>query len=300
MKTRSTTILIGIVFTLVISGVFYFQGHAILDVFEKTQMNYAIYLILLNIPYVAANGLAFDCLCYIYGIRLRWLDWIGVSFIANFINQCLPYRPGMAFRFFYFRQHYHMTFVQFSFLMLLFFSIMLLCGLIFSGIGWMIIDIPKKQSEFFLIVSVTFVGLVGLFWVFKKIGFSIVQQHMLPVLSSLIVLTVMHFLGACLFFTGFYALSYPVSFFDCVFMIGVLSVSSIFPITPANIGVSETLLGTLTQLLYNDFSIGFAVMTLCRASQWVISVMFGGGFSFILMGHFFPKMDQNMSKISEE
>ncbi len=64
----------------------------------------------------------------------------------------------------------------------------------------------------------------------------------------------------------------------------------IFPITPGNIGVLETLVGTLTQMMYHDFSLGFSVTALFRATQWIPSIVLGTSFSLLLAGSFIPNL----------
>lgn len=270
-------------------------------------------LILLQIPMIALGGYAFKILCTAFNIHLRWQDWAGLSFIANFLNQLLPYRPGMAFRYLYLRQHYHMKTTEFIYVMLVYLLLTLIISAAFTLIGWFVGDLPKSFNQITILALLLIVALSGFFiWLrmrsatsFQKsqplysvsqvIHKSLEAIHILiknPVIfiGSLLSLIVVNLLTALIFYAIFLATGFTLPLSNCIFLVGIITIAMIFPITPGNIGVLETLVGTLTQMMYHDFSLGFSVTALFRATQWIPSIVLGTSFSLLLAGSFIPNL----------
>lgn len=300
MKRNSTSILLFLIVIIVMAAIFYFQGPLIVSTLSKTKLSLTILLIVLNIPYIALGGLAFDVLCRLYSIHLRWVDWFGLSFIANFMNQLVPYRPGMGFRYLYLHQHYKMRLTQFTFIMLGYFIIMLLSGIAFTASGWLIPGLPVVFYKTLTISLIVAIGLVVILVLLKHLQHSLWKAIALYtnnpniLLTSWLCLLVMHFLGALLLLISFKALAFSPPFLHCIFLTGLLSIAMIISVTPGNIGVLEMLLGTLTQIMYNDFTVGFSAMALFRASQWFTSLFLGTYFSIKLVGRIFPRLSPSI------
>lgn len=308
MKVINRSSFLFLIVTFSIVAILYFQGSTILSTLAGTNVKLLIFLIILNIPYIAIGGYAFDILCRPYHIFLRWQDWFGLSFIANLMNQLLPYRPGMGFRYLYLYRHYKMKFTQFTLIMIIYFIITLATGLLFSAAGWGIKGLGTsyyKMLHLSLWLSITLIIFFVLLKIFpfhyfnsptlKKIIENVKQAFRLFTKSpkilfiSTICIIVMHLNCAVLLFFSFKALNSQIPLLHCIFLTGLLSIAMIFPVTPGNIGVLEALMGTLTQLMYNNFTLGFSATALFRASQWVVSLIFGTFFSLKLVGRFFPR-----------
>lgn len=292
----------------IMAGLFIYYGKDIYASFVRTDWWITGILVLLHIPCIALGGLAFSILCTRYDIRLHWQDWLGLSFIANFLNQLLPYRPGMGFRYLYLRHHYQMKTSHFLTIMLIYFLLTVLASTFFSVIGWIFSDLPKTFDHITLIALLIGIGiLIGL------LGIKLQNRFLLRILplahlhkiiivletlldnprvlfESLAILALINILSAFLFQLIFISIGAPIAFSICLFLIGIMSIAMIFPITPGNIGVLETLFGTLTQLLYQDYGIGFSAVALYRVSQWIPSLFLGTTFSFLLVGSIMPSL----------
>lgn len=290
---------------LVLLGVIYYQGKNILSTLLDIKIALWPWIILLNIPYIALGGLAFDKLCQPYKIYLRWQDWFGLSFIANFINQLLPYRPGMAIRYFYLHQHYQMKVVQFTLIMIIYFALMIFIGSGFALIGFFLPHLPREYYTTLTLIALIGVACIGFFTVIHWISPRMAQhfkdaavlfkKQPYALISSFVCLLGMHLVGGALLFLTFTALDTPISMIHCLFLTGLMSLTMIFPVTPGNIGILETIVGSLTQMMYGNFSIGFSAIALFRASQWIPSFILGSYFGYTLMGRIIPRISSIIS-----
>ncbi len=298
-------------FSLIVGLIFYY-GSDLYSIFNRVNWWIIGLLIFLQIPMIALGGFAFKILCTAFHIHLRWQDWAGLSFIANFLNQLLPYRPGVGFRYLYLRQNYKMKTTEFIYVMLVYLLLTLIISALFTIIGWLFGDIPNSFNQITLIALLLVITLCGfILWLktkplnspkstssippFQIIHKTLEAIHILiknPVvlLGSSFSLILVNVITALIFYSIFVAIGFALPFADCIFLVGIITIAMIFPITPGNIGVLETLVGTLTQMMYNDFSVGFSVTALFRASQWVPSIVLGTSFSLILAGSFIPNL----------
>lgn len=303
IKLLSYLILFG-----VITAMFFHYRSDIMAVFSRVRWHYIGLLSLLHIPMIALGGLSFKFLCSHYHIDLKWKSWAGLSFIANFLNQLLPYRLGMAFRYVYMRQHFHMSNAQFIYVMLIYFVFTIVISAIFALIGWGMSDIPHAFNQLFYItclVGLIFVGFIiflkhGRFNPSQKIGqiAEALQQLIAEpriFFLSLLALIGVSVLTTALFYICLVAIHAPLPVSHCLFLVGILTVAMLFPLTPGNIGVLEALFGTLTQVIYHDFSMGFAAIALYRVSQWIPSIILGSSFSFMLAGSIIPNIKNTRS-----
>jgi len=303
-KTAIKLIAYLILLTVIIS-VFYHYRTDIVAVFSRVKWPYIGLLSLLHIPMIALGGLSFKFLCSHYHITLRFKDWAGLSFVANFLNQLLPYRLGMGFRYVYMRQHFQMSNAQFLYVMLIYFLFTVVICATFALLGWLISDLPSRFNKLFYITF--FVGILfASFIIWLKISqFNATRTigEMLKALQQLIadpkifIFSILALIGVnllttALFYICLLAIGAPLPLAQCLFLVGILTVAMLFPLTPGNIGVLEALFGTLTQVIYHDFSMGFAAIALYRVSQWIPSIILGSSFSLLLAGSIIPSINK--------
>lgn len=308
MRKTAIKLLAYLILFSVITAMFYHYRADIVNVFSRVKWSYIGILSLLHIPMIALGGLSFKFLCSHYHIDLKWKAWAGLSFVANFLNQLLPYRLGMAFRYVYMRQHFHMSNAQFIYVMLIYFVFTVVISAVFALIGWLISDIPHAFDELFYITC--FVGLAFVSFIIwlknshfnasrkiGEIGKALQQLITEPRIFffSLLALIGVNLLTTALFYICLIAINAPLPVSHCLFLVGILTIAMLFPLTPGNIGVLEALFGTLTQVIYHDFSMGFAAIALYRVSQWIPSIILGSSFSFTLAGSIIPSVKNTRS-----
>lgn len=290
----------------VILSMFYYYRADIIAVFSRVKWPYIGLLSLLHIPMIALGGLSFKFLCSHYNINLRIKDWAGLSFIANFLNQLLPYRLGMGFRYVYMRQHFKMSNAQFIYVMLIYFIFTIVICTLFALLGWLISDLPSDFDRLFYITCFVGILLVSFIIWLKITHFNATKTlgEILKALQeliaspkicalSLLALIGVNLLTTALFYICLLAIDAPLPIAQCLFLVGILTVAMLFPLTPGNIGVLEALFGALTQVIYHDFSMGFAAIALYRVSQWIPSIILGSSFSFLLAGSIIPSIKKS-------
>ena len=292
-------------YSVICFGLFYIirvNGPDIIHILSKMHFSILITLIFLQIPVIIAGGWAFQFLCTPYRVFMPFKDWAGLSFIANFLNQLLPYRPGLGFRYFYLQQNYQMKISEFIYATLMYFILMVFTSTVFAILGWGLSDIPKEFNiVIFTGALATLVLVGGLLWLSTKDQRSPKIKKYLeafyPLIEnpkllfwSLFGLAIMNLLITFIFYLTFHAVSLHLPFTHCLLIVGILTLSMIFPVTPGNIGVLETIIGSLTLYLYQDFTLGFVAVALYRATQWVPSVILSAVFSLILLGRWIPQL----------
>ena len=311
MRKTAIKLLAYLILLTVIVLMFYHYRSDILTVFSRVKWPYIGLLSLLHIPMIALGGLSFKFLCSHYHIHLRFKDWAGLSFIANFLNQLLPYRLGMGFRYIYMRQHFQMSNAQFIYVMLIYFLLTVIICAAFALLGWLISDLPSRFNKLFYMTC--FVGILFVsFIIWLKITHFKATRSITEMLKalqqliadpkifiySILALIGVNLLTTALFYTCLFAIGAPLPIAQCLFLVGILTVAMLFPLTPGNIGVLEALFGTLTQVIYHDFSMGFAAIALYRVSQWIPSIILGSSFSFLLAGSIIPSINKTRKAVT--
>jgi uncharacterized membrane protein YbhN (UPF0104 family) len=303
-----------VILACAVIGILLYNAREIFDIFKEISWWLILTLVLLQIPLIASGGLAFKILCKRFNIDLHWQDWVGLSFIANLVNHLLPYRPGVAFRYMFLQQRYQMKVMDYVYIMLIYGLLMLGISAGFTLIGWLNSTIAHTFNKvifisfgLFLFILLIILGLKlikfesGWFNTkFKNLGSDTFHKGMqamkllidnpLILLGSALSLLMLNLITAVIFYLIFKAAGVSLPFTDCVFLVGIATIAMIFPITPGNIGVLETLIGTLTQMMYGNFSIGFSVTALFRATQWIPSIILGTSFSLVLIGSIIPSL----------
>lgn len=277
--------------------VVHFQKN-ILSLFQNVEWWHILLLGILHIPIIALGGFSFNILCGIYKIHLSFRDWFGLSFIANLLNQLLPYRPGIGFRFLYLKYRYQFTFSCFFNITLFSFLITLSASALIVCFTWHFIHLPQQFNKMFLTtggIVLIMALIISLYFALPFLKSKIHALHYLIQAPGMLIKVLcnnllVHFLYALSFFIACKAMNTPLSFLDCLFFSGIITAAQIFPITPGNIGLLELLFGMMTQVLYQHFSMGFSIVALYRGSLWITSFFLGTLFSFMLIGSMIPNM----------
>lgn len=279
---------------LVLAGLliaFYQQHEAIFKSFQMVDRGTWLILALLHTPIVALGGLAFYIFTS-YQNKIILLDALGLSFVASGLNQILPYRPGMVYRFAFLRAKYQMTLSLFAAIMMLYLIFTLIIGCLFTVLGWWqgemyAIDIKHYFWVLIFASALLFFACIPSrravsleenthTGVWAKL--SIMKNNLLKpsiVMSNICIFVVMHLLISCSLLIIFKALQIDVGLYSCIFFAGMLGLSSIIHVTPGNLGVSEGLMASLTHALYQDFSLGLTVSLIFRMTQWIPLVILG-------------------------
>lgn len=255
-------------------------------------------LILFHIPIIALGGLAF----YVFSLgakKIQQKDAIGLSFIANSLNQIMPYRPGMIYRYLFLKSKYQMSLGLFISIMSLYLLFTLIVSLLFILIGWWQGQLYAIEIKNFAYLGLCLLLLVPLALVFTQPSQNLAGEHnpklleKFQIIKKSLLIPKYLFINAIIFLAiqgittvNFYiifnALNFEMAWATCMFFAGMLSLTSVINVTPGNIGVSESLIATMTLALYQDFSMGLLAGLLFRVTQWIPGMFLGVLFGWLL------------------
>lgn len=286
------------IISVLICMLFFKHKEAILHSFQNIRPSEVLILALLQTPIIGLGGVAFYFFS-IQNIQIKYTDAIGLSYTANLLNQILPYRPGMIYRYFFLKQKYQMSLGLFVCIMSLYFILTVLSGSLFALVGWWWGDLSIIHLYDFrgLLGLILFILLFGLLIRFSKktkikekrpilhekiqyIKQTLYHPKLLGI-NCLIFILIHSFIAVSLYYI-YQCLHHTIPFMHCAFFSGILSLSSILYVTPGNIGINESILGAITQVIYQDFSIGLSASLLFRMTQWIPGIILGCFFGLLL------------------
>lgn len=234
--------------------------------------------------FLVLMGHPFKRLTLRWDIQLTLRDWIRLGVVSNFLNHLLPWRPGLGYRYWLLSQYYQMTLKQFiwTHAWLLLYSVIISGSLLW--VTWPREKLPlslHQESLIWIAMGLIFL-LVGM-RAFQS-SQAVPSQSTIRLKESLLVgleLIVLKGISAFIFLLCFSAFQIPLSFQYCVLFSGLLTLLSLFPLTPGNIGITESAIGFLSSFILEDFAYGFLAMALFRATQLSTS----GVLSFAISGY---------------
>ncbi len=272
--------------------------------FKQLNPSLSIVIYLIQASIIAISGFPFYILMKMFGYDIRVKDWIGLSFIANLLNQLLPYRPGLAFRFIYLKKHYKILLKHYSFITLFYFFILMSTAFIMVLLPQWFIELPpffNHQIVIMITLVICSMLILGLAitllskyekakqseasWSHMRLHISAMIRHPKTMLPTIFCFLVIQGLSILNFHVIFQALGIPIELSHTVIFVGIFTLGMLFPVTPGNIGLLEILLGGITEALYGQFSLGFSAILLYRAAQLLVGLTFGSLFCVLLLGH---------------
>lgn len=258
--------------------------------FSQLSWSHFLMLNFLQILIVGSGGLPFKTLCLPLNVNIRFKDWLGLSFAASLLNQALPYRPGLAFRFFYLKTHYQLSGSAFLAVTFAYLILIVASAFVLGFLACLTSNLPTELEDKLLptlgVFSLIFMILIFIKWWSKGRSITLpgtaelhkILQQPRHIISSSIWVIFALLMSSLLFYLIFNQIQTPLPFSQCVFLISLLSISMLVPITPGNLGIAETIIGSLTHFLYGDFTQGFMAVILFRLSQFTVSASLGGLF----------------------
>jgi len=249
-----------------------------------------------HVALLLLGGYPFKLLCNSIPCNLKTSEWIGISFISNFLNHVIPYQSGLGFRYLYMRQRFNLSLATYAQIVFIYATlhISIVLALLLFALFNIRFTIPLKLSEFQLgtLLALVLVS-IGLFYKLFPIWHEKQSEKMRQWLSvlrthinkpHLIILSFINLLGsrlaACVaFYWAFKALHYPISWEITLLIVCLMSLASLIFITPGNLGITESIAGLVTHYAFKNFPIGFSAMLIFRATQFVVTAMFSIFFS---------------------
>jgi len=238
------------------------------------------------------TGLMDVCCAWVYGVKIRYGESIGLTYIASSINLILPLQMGSIVKAVYFKKKITLSYSKYISIVsgtvvinLMVTFVQLIVCLIISALKW------EVSSFYIFVLTVIFAAAIICFALalffqdsimkilpFKKISVPIMQgffelmndrKAMFLVTINLIVSAL---LGGLRFSFIFKMLGFDSDVLNSMLYYGFYAASTIVPILPGNIGISETLVGIMNTILGSDFDIGVTVVLVNRVYYYMVAI----------------------------
>ena len=228
-----------------------------------------------------------------YNIQIRCWESVGLTYLASALNLIFPLQMGSILKAVYFKRKINLGYTKYisivsgtTVINLMVTFVILIGCLILSSLRWnlesyliflLILIFVIALLSFALVIK--FQDIVLRFLPFKKIsvpimqGFFILLKNRRVVTLTTLNLLFSSFLGGIQFTLIFKMLGFGGDLLNGLLYYGIYTASTIIPILPGNIGISEMLVGLLNTILGSDFDIGVTVVLVSRIYYYIISIL---------------------------
>ncbi|WP_295425512.1 lysylphosphatidylglycerol synthase transmembrane domain-containing protein [uncultured Subdoligranulum sp.] len=228
-----------------------------------------------------------------YNIRIRCWESVVLTYLSATLNLIFPLQMGSIVKAVYFKKKINLGYTKYVSILsgttvinLMVTFVILIGCLILSSLRWnlesyliflLILIFVIALLSFALVIK--FQDVVLRFLPFKKISVPIMQGFfMLLSNRRAMILTALNLLfssllGGIRFALIFKMLGFSGGLLNGLLYYGVYTASTIMPILPGNIGISEMLVGLLNTILGSDFDIGVTVVLVNRIYYYIISIL---------------------------
>ena len=256
------------------------------------------------LPYVFA-GMSCTAICImlsglldvscarVYGVKVRYWESIGLTYIASAINLVLPLQMGSVIKAMYLKKKMTLPYTKYISIVSGTIVINLMVTFVQLILCLILSSIRLGVSVFYtaILTGIFAAGILcfvlALFFQngilkilpFKKLSVPILQgffelmgnrRAMLLVTLNLIVSAL---LGGLRFSFIFRMLEFGGGILEGMLYYGCYTASSIIPILPGNVGISETIVGIMNTILGSDFDIGVTVVLVSRIYNYLITIV---------------------------
>lgn len=237
---------------------------------------------------------ALDVTCAkVYGIRLPISDAIVFTFIASAVNLVVPLQMGSIIKAIYYKRKMRLSYSRFLSitagtiiinLFITFFTLMV--SLFVIMVGW------HTDILYLVIVSLLLLaGTVVLFLIlrmqekvlmilpFKKYtypvmaGFFELFKNRRALVFCSINYIICMILGGLRFTTIFECLGVTSGFKVGMLYYGLYTASTVIPILPGNIGISEGIVGIMNMILGAEFDVGLTIVLVNRIYHYIVAII---------------------------
>lgn len=228
-----------------------------------------------------------------YNIRIRCWESVALTYLSATLNLIFPLQMGSIVKAVYFKKKINLGYTKYVSILsgttvinLMVTFVILIGCLILSSLRWnlesyliflLILIFVIALLSFALVIK--FQDIVLRFLPFKRISVPIMQgffmllsNHRVMILTTLNLL-LSSLLGGIRFALIFKMLGFSGGLLNGLLYYGVYTASTIIPILPGNIGISEVLVGILNTILGSDFDIGVTVVLVNRIYYYIISIL---------------------------
>ena len=311
---------LSIIISMVVVGlsVWFFSTHTE-ELIRLAQVS-ALHLVTLSFlifGIFVINGLLIRSYCLFFGKSLEPVEWFGLSIVQTMGNY-VPLRGGAVAQMAYVKLRHGLPFNKlvagFGATVVLNFLVGGILGSLATGIvAWQYAYITWKLFGIFVAVGVVAVVLLTVprFALRVHIGplrwlYSVLESWWTIRSDSALVgrLMLLSTSGIMLYglrlYTAYHALGYQVPIAYCLIIAPLASMSMVFSILPAGLGVREAVVGLASDLLGLSLSSGVYAAALDRVVSMVWVFVLGAAFSYILTSRVVVKPEDRATPASDE
>lgn len=295
IRLRFYRYIIAIVILVAISMLLFRQGD-LLGILRTLDIQELVILLLLSGFIFSVLAVQFRFMVRVFGLRLPFRDWFGLTAVNSMFSYYLPAKAGMLVRGAYLKTKYEFPVSDYTALVLASqLILMTVTGL--AGV-FMVFSCGSECDRFYVLLMVVFscvmTGSLFLFLILPRVmvlpdrftrlreflervkaGYRVWRGHSsgLLIFSAFNILLVG--LRAFRLQLCFHSLGIPVGFLEVVIVQLLLSVAFIVPITPGNLGVKEGLTVLCAELLGVTADAALAASLLDTAVTVIVIIVFG-------------------------
>lgn len=269
-------------------------------IFHRISPSFLILFFIFTLLYTASNGYFSKIILTGFSVKVTFGEWFSLPFVTSLANLVTPFRGGAAYRAWYLKKLYNLSYSLF--MVQLGSSIMfsLIIGSLFGFTSSIYFVIQQKPfagyfvAAFFMIAVTTYVLIRSKIHIaansnifLKKLRDVLDGWHMIHTNTTLVaklVLNVLitHSLSFILLYLAYRSLQINIGFMAVVFISITSSFSMLFNVTPGNLGLREgiiTLCGIYSGIEMADAA---AVSLLIRGVEVaVVTIVAGVGFLYL-------------------
>ena len=262
------------------------------------QLNRESVLLLLGLGVLSAllNGVYHWVILSTFGIRLTFVDWMGVTCVSNAIAFVMPLRGELALAAGYYKRVNGLAYtksaamvagnmvfgVSFSLLEIL---IAMLCVGLIDGkwppLVWGVLAVGMVIIAVFVFISLASESRLRRKLEKWKIvqdiiaGFNDLLRNRRLLWQLLLCMTLSNIVRLLIVMVCFQASGHPVSLYEALLYASIVWLASVIAVVPGNIGLKESLMGVATMQLGVDFTVGVTASLLERVTMMITYIGLG-------------------------
>ncbi len=255
-----------------------------------------LYLIGLGVVSAAINGLYHLFILRTYGLKLTFVDWMGVTIVSNAIAFVMPLRGELALAAGYYKRVNGLAYTKsvsvaagnmvfgVSFSLLQIIAAMLCVGLIdgkWPPLIWGVAAVGALG-----IAAVIFVSLASESRLRRRVekwalvrdviaGFNALLRSKRLIWQLLLCMTASNVVRLLMVLLCFQAAGSPINLYEALLYSSLVWLASVIAVVPGNLGLKESIMGVATVQMGVNFTVGVTASLLERVVTMVVYIGLG-------------------------
>lgn len=273
-------------------GVYLIRHKESLSALSAVSFKYIIGITILGIIYKLVLGLKFKVMINFFGIKVKPREWFGLSCVVSMVNSLFPAHAGTATQAVYLKQVYKFDYSKFVSYLL---NFLVFSVAIYSACGLILLLLHDLFYRVFYIVLFTFFSLLFIACLafiflmprFSRLkfkwdllnrvidGFGAFKTKRSLVIRFIVIQAADLVITGLRLFLAYNALGAKVGLIPILLVGLIASLSSIFNLTPANLGIRELFIAVSSALVGEGAALGIMAGVIDRIIGTSITFIFG-------------------------